>query len=136
MDEPVTTGRCLCGRTRYHFREKPDHAAVCHCRSCQRDSGAPMVAWVTIPKKDFSFEGQAPMAYASSPGRRRCHCRTCGTALTYETDAAPESIDVTLASLDDPEAIVPDRHIWVSQKAGWVHLDDGLPQYAGWSSDD
>ena len=132
--EPLSGG-CLCGATRYRSTERADHASVCHCRSCQRDSGAPMVAWVTVPRAGFEFEGLEPLAYESSPGVWRHHCRRCGSALTYRSSAAPQTLDVTLATLDDGASPAPDRHIWVSHKVPWLRLDDGLPQYAEWSTE-
>jgi hypothetical protein len=36
---------------------------------------------------------------------------------------------VALATFDDPQAVAPQAHIWVSEKLGWVSLDDGLPQH-------
>ena len=35
-----------------------------------------------------------------------------------------------LSTFDDPNAVAPDMHIWVSEKLSWVTIDDGLPQHA------
>jgi len=42
---------------------------------------------------------------------------------------APDSIDLTLASLDDPEAVVPEDHTWTASRLCWIKLSDGLPTY-------
>jgi hypothetical protein len=55
----------------------------------------------------------------------RTHCATCGTSLTYQAD--PESIDVTIASLDHPERVPPTREVWVEHRLAWEPLDPALP---------
>ena len=41
-----------------------------------------------------------------------------------------EAAGVSLATFDDRNAFAPTEHIWVSEKIGWLRLDDGLPQYS------
>ena len=60
----------------------------------------------------------------------------CGTSLTYEHDEHPDHVDITVVTLDEPEALPPACHIWVSHKLPWVELGDGLPQYAEWRTKD
>jgi hypothetical protein len=62
----------------------------------------------------------------------RGFCPRCGTALTYAHRGRPEELDLTIASLDEPGALAPECHIWVSQRLPWVVLGDGLPQYEEW----
>ena len=67
--------------------------------------------------------------YRSSPQVLRGFCAACGGALTYRHDARAEEIDITLASLDEPAALAPQMHVWVSDKLPWLDITDGLPQY-------
>ncbi len=41
----------------------------------------------------------------------------------------PARWGVTLATLDNPNALAPECHVWTSSKVDWLKLDDGLPQY-------
>ena len=75
-----------------------------------------------------------PSYIASSPKVTRGFCGACGSSLTYAHADRPGVIDVTLATLDDPSLIRPEAHIWVANKAPWVKLNDGLPQFAEWRS--
>ena len=43
---PKRAGGCLCGAVRYECEGKPQFSLQCHCRDCQRQSGAPHVAAV------------------------------------------------------------------------------------------
>ena len=122
-------GGCLCGEVRYEARGTPFHATFCHCRTCQRAAGAPVLAWVTFPRVGFRWTAGAVVNFASSAGVARGFCATCGTTLTYESQRNAEEIDITTASLDTPEAAPPEDHIWVRSRQPWMKCDDGLPEY-------
>jgi hypothetical protein len=49
--------------------------------------------------------------------------------MVFREPAAPDYLDVTLASLDDPEAVRPDHHIWMSSRIGWFDTKDDLPRH-------
>jgi hypothetical protein len=72
----------------------------------------------------------SPARNASSPGVERLFCSQCGTQLTWQGAGAPTEIDVTLCSLDDPDALAPADHTFASQQVRWLHLADTLPRYA------
>lgn len=44
-------------------------------------------------------------------------------------DHLPDEIDVTIASLDEPNRVAPEDHTWVSSKLSWVEISDRLPQH-------
>jgi hypothetical protein len=43
------------------------------------------------------------------------------------TTLSPQTLDVTVATLDQPELAPADRHIWVQSRLPWLHLDEQLP---------
>jgi hypothetical protein len=124
MTEPLRGG-CLCGAIRYLIETAPLDASICHCQTCRRAVGAPSVAWLTSTAGAFLLTQGEPVRHRSSRGVVRTHCGTCGTSLTYQ--ASPESIDVTIASLDDPERVQPTREIWTEHRLTWEPLDPGRP---------
>jgi hypothetical protein len=126
MADPELTGGCLCGAVRYRITAAPVEASVCHCRSCRRGAGAEAVAWATVPKAEFELAGTLAR-FASSPGIARGFCPTCGTSVTF--DDGGETIDVTVASLDDPEAIRPDREVWLEHRLSWVAVDSSRARF-------
>lgn len=123
-------GGCFCGHVRYEAGGVPFHPTICHCSMCRRVAGAPMVAWFSVPRADYRILAGEPTRFASSAGARRTFCPRCGTPLTFESDGYPDEIDVTTASLDDPEAMPPADHTRTATQLGWVRLADGLPCYA------
>jgi hypothetical protein len=106
---------------------------VCHCRTCQRVAGAPVLAWVSVAADDYRVTKGEPAGYASSPGIARTFCAACGAQLTYAR--APDEIDITTASLDDPGAFPPTHHSWLSHNIAWIKFGDGLPNFPKSRSD-
>ncbi len=127
-EEKIFIGGCLCGRLRYEARD-PIDAGYCHCRLCQRSSGAPVLAWASFPTASFSYAKGEPATYPSSARGRREFCASCGTQIAFRGTPAPSRVDVNIASLDDPASIEPEYHIWVGSRVPWLHIDDDLPRY-------
>jgi hypothetical protein len=123
----MLTGGCFCGKVRYEAGGAPYNQSICHCSMCRRTSGAPFVAWFSVPRSQFRLSGE-PRRFRSSGKATRSFCAECGTALTFELDGADE-IDVTTASLDDPNRVPPTDHIYTESRIDWVKLGDGLPQF-------
>ena len=90
-----------------------------------------MVPWVTLARDAFSFERGVPASFQSSEGVRRTCCPACGTPLTYETEKWPDETDVTMCSLDDPEAFPPTHHSWTSHDLAWLRASHELPAFPG-----
>jgi hypothetical protein len=77
----------------------------------------------------FAWTSGTPTAYRSSQKAERLFCGTCGTQLVFREPAEPDDLEVTLASLDDPEAVRPDYHVWISSRVGWFDTADDLRRY-------
>ena len=125
----ILEGGCLCGAIRYRVRGKPTNTMICHCRTCRRATGSPVVGWLTFAKADFEVRTGTLAEFRSSPPVRRGFCGTCGTPLTYSHQESPDNIDVTTCSLDDPQTFPPTHHSWLSDDVGWVRFGDGLPAF-------
>ena len=123
-------GGCCCGAVRYQTVEKTFNATLCHCPTCRRASAAPSVAWYTVRRTDYHITAGAPVRYASSPGVTRTFCGACGTQLTYQRDDAPDELDVTVCSLDDPDRVAPVDHTFAMYRVAWDKPCDGLRDYA------
>ena len=122
-------GGCLCGATRYQISAKPRSADYCHCSMCRRAAGAPVVARLTVANEAFAWTTGEPEVYRSSATAERLFCPKCGTQLALRDE--PDYLDVTLASLDTPEAVRPSYHIWTASRIGWFDTADDLPRYPG-----
>jgi hypothetical protein len=123
-------GGCLCGAIRYRISRETVEALYCHCRMCRQAHGAPVVAWLTVPLGGFTITAGTPAAYRSSAKAWRHFCSRCGTPLTWREADNPKDVDVSIASLDDPEAVRPTLHLWTDSRIAWFDTADHLPRYA------
>ena len=123
------TGGCYCGAVRYEAQGPATECTMCHCRDCQRVSGAPALAWFTVPTSRLRYTQGAPVEFSSSERVWRGFCGQCGTTLTWRHEDIPDLIDVTTCSLDDPELTPPRDHTFASSQVRWLHLCDELPRY-------
>jgi hypothetical protein len=87
------------------------------------------VTWAEFAPAQFEFVTGTPGRCESRPKVTRQFCAKCGTQLTYEHADEPGTIDVTAASLDAPDAVHPEDHVWCDRMLPWVQLADGLPRY-------
>ncbi|HSA81781.1 MAG TPA: GFA family protein [Geminicoccaceae bacterium] len=116
---PSLEGGCLCGAVRYQISAEPRDAGYCHCRMCQRSTGAPVAPWLTVASVAFAWISGEPAVYRSSAKAERLFCPTCGTQLVFRALAEPGELDVTLVSLDNPATVRPSHHIWTASKISW-----------------
>ena len=115
-------GGCLCGKVRYRLLEEPHHRCDCHCIDCRRASGAPFVTWGTVATDRLAVDS-GEVRDVQFAGRVRSFAGCCGTTLFFKDDATAQSVDIALATLDDPTPFPPDRAIWTEDRLPWVPLD-------------
>jgi hypothetical protein len=130
MDTVTLDGGCQCGAIRYRITGAPVVVAVCHCRMCRRANAAPAVAWAMFQQSQVAFTAGKPATYASSGEGERGFCPSCGTQISFTATYIPGLIDITVGSLDRPDAVRPVLHYWDSERLPWVRLADDLPRHA------
>jgi hypothetical protein len=123
-------GGCFCGAMRFAVTGEPSVVAHCHCLHCRRISGAAFVTWATFSLAAFGWNRGTPASFASRPGVQRTFCTSCGTPLTFEGEEDPGNIDVTVCSLDEPESVQPQSHVFASRLLSWAEPSDRLPRFA------
>ncbi len=129
VSDVYLAGGCLCGAVRYQIKGSFEDVGFCHCSLCRKASGSPTTAWLTTDISNFQYTEGKPASYQSSAVGRREFCHNCGTQLAFYTSEAPNAVDITLGSLDEPEAVQPQYHIWCEYKVGWLSIADGLPRF-------
>jgi hypothetical protein len=125
-------GGCLCGRVRFRVTAAPLGSGYCHCRMCQRNSGAPVVAWVTFPAASFEWIAAKPATFASSAHAVRSFCPRCGSYLAFTNADYPGEVSINTASFDAPEAFPPRKHIFAESRIAWFETADHLPRHRGY----
>lgn len=121
------TGRCACGKVGFTAEIADHEAYLCHCRMCQRASGALSLAFKNLPKSAVRWRGE-PDWYQSSPIARRPYCASCGTSLGFEYPDSP-NMDLAVAVFDDPSRFRPVFHFGIeSAHRAWMNTA-GLPEH-------
>ena len=129
-EEPLVTGGCMCGNVRYEITDKPLGSMLCHCRMCQRFSGAPILGGTTLLTEALRFTKGQPQYYQSSNIAERGFCENCGGPLTYRglIGRWTQWIMVWTASLDEPEKFPPTYHMGIESTMPWLNIHDDLPR--------
>ncbi len=122
-------GGCLCGAVRYRATADPIRAVNCHCGMCRRISGAAFLTHVHFLIGAFTWTKGKPTRYRSSSEAERGFCDRCGSTLTIHETVLNDRVQLTLGSLDRPENVRPDDHVWTESQLAWLHIDDGLPRF-------
>jgi hypothetical protein len=121
-------GGCFCGAVRYAITAEPRGSAVCHCRMCQKSTGAPFYARALFPREAVSVQGET-RAFRSSEIIERRFCPVCGASLFASHLGHPEWLAVTLATLDDPDRFPPTQQLWTSSRIGWMAELATVPEF-------
>ena len=123
-------GGCACGRLRFRSTAAPLDTGYCHCRLCQRTTGAPLLAYVSFPVAAFAYTAGAPSRNASSAIGAREFCAACGTQIAFRRAVGATTVDVNVGAMDAPAAYPPGHHIWCESTIPWLAIADALPRYA------
>lgn len=132
MPEAHCIARCLCGAVELELTLPSLWCAHCHCSMCRRAHGAPFVTWVGFPEASVRvLKAEALRRYASSADAARSFCGACGTPMLFESTRWAGEVHVARACIEGELDREPRAHVFVSDKAPWVHLGDDLPLFGG-----
>ena len=82
-----------------------------------------------FPKVSFAWEAREPTRYRSSAFAERGFCPDCGSTLSMHEEVLGDRVQVTLGSLDRPEDVRPDDHVWAQSRLPWLEIADDLPRF-------
>lgn len=139
LPEFPVEGGCQCGAVRYRLNAGPFSVYNCHCKDCQRYSGA---AWsMSMPVGRDSLEqlsgALASHDKVSDSGRviTMQFCANCHCWLWNVPQSSPGMVVLRAGSLDNLDWARPVGNIWTASKAAWVELDPELVNMSGQPGD-
>ena len=130
-------GGCACGQVRYRVAGDPLFVHCCHCRWCQRETGAAFALNAMIEAEAVTLLA-GPVAVIATPsasgkGQKISRCPVCQVAVWSNYAGAGDAVRfVRVGTLDDPDAWPPDIHIYTESKQPWVVLPEGVPAVPGY----
>ena len=130
MDKPYDGG-CTCRAVRYRMLAKPMFVHCCHCRWCQRETGTAFALNALIEPDRMEVTGEVERIDTpsnSGKGQVVARCPKCRIALWSNYGGMGDILRfVRVGTLDEPDRLPPDIHIFTSSKQPWVTLADGKP---------
>ncbi len=130
-------GGCGCRHVRYRMLAAPLIVHCCHCRWCQRETGSAFALNAMIESEWVIDLAAAPELIdtpsESGAGQQIARCPHCKVALwSHYAGAGPLVKFVRVGTLDEPDHLPPDIHIFTASKQPWVVLPEGaraVPEY-------
>ncbi|HEX2429357.1 MAG TPA: GFA family protein [Aestuariivirgaceae bacterium] len=128
-------GGCTCREVRFRLLSKPLFVHCCHCRWCQRETGASFALNAMIEADRVVTLSGAPEVVLtpslSGRGQKISRCPTCHVAVWSNYSGAGDAVRfVRVGTLDAPDRLPPDIHIFTESKQPWVMLPAGIPAVA------
>lgn len=133
-------GGCDCGTVRYRMTDRPLFVHCCHCRWCQRESGAAFALNAMIESDRVTTLKGAPdlvaTPSASGRGQKIARCPSCRIALWSHYSGAGDRVKfIRVGTLDNPDLLPPDIHIFTASKQPWVVIPPralAVEEYYDW----
>jgi hypothetical protein len=128
-------GGCTCRAVRYRLTSAPIIVHGCHCRWCQRETGASFALNAVIEADRVLVTSGEPELVVtpshSGKGQKIRRCPQCKVAVWSHYAGAGEKIDfIRVGTLDEPDRLPPDVHIFTASKQPWVVLPEGARAFA------
>jgi hypothetical protein len=132
LDPFPLDGGCTCRSVRYRMKTRPLFVHCCHCRWCQRETGSAFALNAMIEAERVELLQGRPDVVAtpsnSGKGQKIVRCPTCRIAVWSHYAGAGDAVCfVRVGTLDEPDHLPPDIHIFTSSKQPWVGLPAGTP---------
>jgi hypothetical protein len=134
LPEFPVEGGCQCGAVRYRLTASPLSVYNCHCKDCQRYSGA---GWsMSMPVRSDTLEvlsGELVQVSRTADSGRILIMNFCARCFTWlwNQPPAPGLLVVRAGSLDNMDWAQPVGNIWTDSKAAWAEIDPAQVNFAG-----
>ncbi len=131
-DSDSADGGCTCRFVRYRLTSAPLFVHCCHCRWCQRETGSAFAHNALIEADRVAMlEGEVEVVAIptlSGKGQKVSRCPKCRIALWSNYAGGGDALRfVKVGTLDEPDRLPPDIHIFTVSRQPWVVLPPGVP---------
>ncbi|MEP7242629.1 MAG: GFA family protein [Gammaproteobacteria bacterium] len=131
----VTRGSCLCGDVAFEATGPAMMMLNCHCTRCRRARSAAHGSNIFFKADQFRWtRGESQVVDYLLPEARffsTAFCKRCGGELPRVSQERGVVV-IPAGSLDTDPPMRPQRHIFVTDQAGWFEITDSLPQDPGY----
>lgn len=125
-------GGCSCTKLRFRLNAEPLIVHACHCRQCQRVTGSAFVMNALIRKEEVELlTGDIKRVQFPDTYHTAYYCPECATYVwsEYRSGRFNECWFVRVGTLDEPDSLPPNVHIFTESKQPWVAIPEDVPSY-------
>jgi hypothetical protein len=136
---------CSCGQLTVTTKgPDPERISLCHCKTCQKQTGSAFAIQATFPKEQvtiegkstawkFPIEGATPVTYrnCSRSGATFHFCPVCGSTVYYVLADTPDNIGVKVGAFTDPTFPPPMISGFEEYRVPWAMNVAALPMPGG-----
>ena len=126
------TAECHCGQLKAIASGEPTSVYVCHCKACQRRTGAIIHNGSSWSKDQVRVDGEHKVygRMADSGCEIRFHfCPNCGTSVFWEGDRNPQNMGIAVGCFADPDFPAPASSGWEESMHRWLGLPPGTARF-------
>lgn len=134
MNDQPLTGGCNCGAVRFEVTAPLTTASYCHCRRCQRRSGAAASPNAHPAEGSFRIVSGTENLRMWQPegGGEKWFCGECGSSLFARNPSHANPIGIRMGAFDTDPGVRLGARQFVASAAPWEPIpDDGLPRFPG-----
>nr|WP_301332617.1 GFA family protein [Parerythrobacter lacustris] len=113
----------MCGQVSYSCSKAPVWSVNCHCRSCQKLSGAPFVSAFSVPAGSVEISGALVRFQRQSDAGHvvtTSHCARCGSRVHAQSAGAAHLLNFFATTLANPDDFRPISNVYLSEAASWI----------------
>jgi len=130
----IHEGGCVCGAIRYRVKGNPLLEYVCHCTFCQRFTGSAFSTLLRFEEENVELIGDGLTTYEhrvdeSNRWFRLNFCNRCGTTIMATLERRPGIRLIMVGTLDDPNWVNFDRHVWTRSAQHWVVIPQNVDRF-------
>jgi hypothetical protein len=126
--------QCHCDSLRAITSGEPLSVGMCHCKQCQRRTGAIASSVAAFARDQVTIEGHTKVFERDGQSGRKVRfyfCPNCGTSLYWEADARPDFYMLAVGAFADPNFPPPPVSIFEESRHTWLQLPDGMKHFQG-----
>jgi hypothetical protein len=110
----------------------PAAVNVCHCKACQRRTGAVANFGAYFSKSQVRIEGEfKTFTREASEGRKLSFhfCPNCGSSVCWDADLRPDHVGVAVGCFADAAFPKPTYSVWEETKHPWLNLPNDIQRF-------
>lgn len=129
QEEMERIAQCHCGSLRVRTSGDPVLVNMCHCRACQRRTGALAGSGAVFDNAQVTIEGSSKVFERDGQEDRKVRfhfCPNCGTSMYWHADIRPGWCIVAVGGFADPDFPPPSVSIYEETRHKWTMLPESM----------